>query len=148
MREFQATVTRGVDAPRERCLQLLADVERYPDWHPDVVREVRVLERDANGNALRAQARLHAALGPFDRDFDEELSVLIYPPDRVLLQRVPDEAEDHEQLSLAWRVSGDSPTTIELVIEAALSVPRLVPVGGVAEIVAKGFLDAAARALR
>jgi uncharacterized membrane protein len=45
-----------VDAPREVCLQVVTDLEAYPEW-ADKVREVRVLDRDREGRPLRAYFR-------------------------------------------------------------------------------------------
>jgi hypothetical protein len=49
-----------VAAPLEECFALLAAVDRYRDWCPDVVRQVEVLDRDAAGEPLRAIAEVYA----------------------------------------------------------------------------------------
>jgi ribosome-associated toxin RatA of RatAB toxin-antitoxin module len=55
----QTTERMIVRATPERCFATAADVERYPEWAADV-KEVRVLERDAEGRpslvAFRAAA--------------------------------------------------------------------------------------------
>jgi len=50
-----------VDAPPERCWDVAVDFESYPEWVRDV-REVKILERDAEGRGHRVEYRA-AALG-------------------------------------------------------------------------------------
>jgi len=50
-----------VDAPPERCWDVAIDFESYPEWVRDV-REVKILERDAEGRGHRVEYRA-AALG-------------------------------------------------------------------------------------
>lgn len=47
-------------APLEECFALLAAVDRYPDWCPDVVRQVEVLDRDAAGESNRCHLKVAA----------------------------------------------------------------------------------------
>ena len=42
-------------APLEECFALLAAVDRYPEWCPDVVRYVEVLERGAEAQPRRVR---------------------------------------------------------------------------------------------
>ena len=49
---------------------------------------------------------------------------------------------------LAWGLAGGEETQIEVRMDANLSIPGFVPVSGLAESVARGFLDAALAALR
>lgn len=48
----QATEQAVIRAPVERCAEIVSDVERYPEWVPDV-EEVDVLERDERGRPTR-----------------------------------------------------------------------------------------------
>ena len=59
------------------------------------------------------------------------------------LSRIPHRPGDNERLSVAWALSGGDRTTIDVAMHANLSIPGFVPVGGLAESVAQGFLDAA-----
>ena len=48
-----------VNGPLERCFAVVTAVERYPEWVPDV-KEVAVLERDAQGRARLVSFRAGA----------------------------------------------------------------------------------------
>jgi ribosome-associated toxin RatA of RatAB toxin-antitoxin module len=50
-----------VGAPPDRCYAVAVDFERYPEWARDV-KEVTVLERDAEGRSARVEYRV-AGLG-------------------------------------------------------------------------------------
>lgn len=50
-----------VDAPPARCYAVAVDFERYPEWARDV-KQVAVLERDAEGRGSRVEYRV-AGLG-------------------------------------------------------------------------------------
>src|SRR5579884_3657723 len=103
MKELTGTATAAVAAPAEECLALLAAVERYPTWYPDVVRSVEVIERDASGQASRVRAKLHLSQGPLSKDFDLLMAVTVQPP-IVRLTRVPDDPKDEEQFDVTWHV--------------------------------------------
>jgi hypothetical protein len=148
MKALDGSASAGVAAPMERCFELLAAVERYPDWHPDVVRRVEVVERDDEGRASKAQALLHAAVGPLVKDFDLLLAVETESPHRVSLTRIRHDASDPEEFRVLWRLREAAQTQIELTVSANLSVPRFLPVGGIGDALASGFVEAAARALR
>lgn len=146
MKQLQANAAVDVAAPAADCVALFEDVERYPDWYPDVVRRVTVVERDADGRPSKAHAVLHVAYGPLVRDFDLLLNVDTEPP-TVTLTRVPHGRDDPEQFRVTWRVAEGARSRIELQLDANLSVPRVAPVGGMGDGLARGFVDAAARAL-
>jgi hypothetical protein len=124
-------------------MKVLADVERYPAWYPDVVRSVEVLERDAYGQATKAKTKLHVSAGPVTRDFDLTLTITVQQPDSVRLQRVPHEPDDEERFEVDWRVRDGSQRAIEVELGAALPVPRFLPVGGIGDTLAQGFVGAA-----
>jgi hypothetical protein len=127
---------------------MLGDIEGYPRWYPDVVRGVEVVDRDGDGLATRARARLHAAAGPLSRDLELLLSVS-RRAEEVKLARVPNETTDRERFEVRWTVrpgDGDG-CRIEVALAATLDVPRLVPLGGIGDSMASGFVAAAARAL-
>jgi uncharacterized membrane protein len=48
---LEASWTVEIEAPRERCYEVAADVEGSPEWQ-GTLQEVDVLERDADGRAL------------------------------------------------------------------------------------------------
>jgi ribosome-associated toxin RatA of RatAB toxin-antitoxin module len=147
MKELRASASAAVAATPEACSELLAAVDRYPDWYPDVIREAEVLERAADGTPQRVRATVHLALGPIARDFPLVLLVAVEPGRRVTLSRVPHEPSDEERFELAWHVDGGPPTTLRLELAAELEVPRLLPVSAVGGPLAQAFVDAARRAL-
>jgi hypothetical protein len=152
MKDLSGSASTLVSATPEACVDLLADVSGYPNWYPEVVRRVEVLERDDAGNATRARATLHVAAGPISRDLDLVLAVT-HGPEEVKLERVPNEAGDPERLqvrfSVHWTVgaSGASRSQLAVALAARLDVPRLVPLGGIGDTMANGFVAAAARAV-
>jgi hypothetical protein len=52
MAEAQQSHSAEVDASIERCIEVLLDFERYPEWSGPIS-EARVLERDAEGRGSR-----------------------------------------------------------------------------------------------
>ncbi len=148
MKELRARASSAVTAGTAETLALLRAVERYPEWYPDGVRNVSVLERDADGAASLVRATLHLAQGPLQRDFGLTLAVATPTPDTITLARRSHGRGDAEQFSVTWQVApAGTGARIELALDANLSVPRLLPVGGVGESLAQGFVGAAARAL-
>jgi hypothetical protein len=135
-----------VAATPEEAVALLAAVERYPQWYPEVVREVDLLERDADERPLRVRAKLHLSRGPLSSDFDLTLAVHI-GPSSVTLTRIPSPGHDDELFEVDWHVGGASPTRLSVTLTAVLDVPRLIPLGGIGDEVAAGFVAAAASAL-
>ncbi len=55
----QATEHISVGAPPERCFDVAADIERYPEWAADI-KEVEVKERDDQGRPLLVTFRAAA----------------------------------------------------------------------------------------
>jgi hypothetical protein len=148
VKDLQGSAAESVNAPPDRCLELLADVESYPRWYPEVVRGLEVVKRDAGGAAQQVRAVLHAAVGPINRDLELLLGVT-RGTDTVALARVPHEGSDRERFEVNWRVVGAAAqqARIELSLAASLDLPRLLPIGGLADTLAAGFVDAAVREL-
>jgi hypothetical protein len=144
MKDLRGTATSAVPASAAEAYELLVAVEDYPRWYPEVVKEVTVSERSADGTPSRARAKLAVAYGPLARDFDLILDIEAVAPERVTLRRVPHDSADPERFQVAWTI-GEGTVTVAL--DASLSVPRLLPVGGIGESMASGFVEAAARAL-
>jgi hypothetical protein len=147
MKDLQASASAGVAAAPEACTALLAAVDRYPSWYPEVIRDAEALERDAAGTPLRARATVHMMFGPLARDFEQELAVAVQPGREVTLTRIPGHAGDPERFEVRWLVTPASQARLELQLIARLEVPRLLPLGGAGEALAQGFVEAAARAL-
>jgi Polyketide cyclase / dehydrase and lipid transport len=145
MKELRGAAGATVDAPIERCFELLRAVDAYPSWYPEVVKSVQVVERGAEGEPARVQTILHLAQGPLARDFDLLMTVTAQRPTTVDLSRVPHERGDEERFQVVWKLSGQGSTRIGLDLRANLSVPRFVPLGGIGDSVAQGFVTAAVR---
>src|SRR5271155_231533 len=89
MKHLQGAAQAAVGVPIEDCLALLAALNAYPGWYPDVVREVKVVEHDDDGLPLRAETKLHLSYGPVSRDLDLLLAVRVRRPSLVELKQVP-----------------------------------------------------------
>lgn len=150
MKELHATASASVPADEAAAVALLRDLEGYPRWYPDGIRDVSVLQRDDGGAPTRVRANLRLAQGPLQRDFGLTLVVSAPAPGAIQLVRQSHGRGDEEQFSVTWRVSAapGGGSRIDLKLDASLSVPRFLPVGGVGEALAQGFVGAAARELR
>ncbi len=147
MKELQGAAAVEVAASPAECIALLQAVDRYPAWYPEVVQRVEVTERDGDGRPSKANATLHVVHGPLTRDFNLQLAVITEPPATVKLLRLSHGPSDHERFDVTWRVTESPRTRLNLQLNANLSVPRFVPVGGIGDGLAQGFVGAAARAL-
>ena len=146
MKDLHGTASAVVPAPLDRCRALFEAVDRYPDWYPDAVREVDVLERDHTGRPTKARAKLHLVWGPVVKDFDLVLAVVSEPPGPIRLTRIADAGSS--QFAVTWGLRDDGGTRIDLNLTASMSVPRFLPVGGIGDAIADGFIGAATRALK
>lgn len=147
MKQLHGLASVEVDSPIDACFAVLAALEDYPSWYPEVVRAVAVLDRDKHGLPTRAQATLHVSHGPLTRDFRLLLAIETDRPERVKLARIPHEPGDGERFDVLWRLHEAARTRIEVELQATLDVPRLLPLGSVGEAFAEGFVRAAARRL-
>ena len=148
MKDLHGTASAAVGATMDRCIALFEAIDKYPSWHPDVVREVNVLDRH-DGHPSRVQTKLHLARGPLVKDFDLVMAVASDRTREVKLTKVRDNASGPELFDATWRVQdvGSGGSRIQLELLASLDVPRFLPVGGVGDAMAEGFVEAAARAL-
>jgi hypothetical protein len=132
-----------VPAPFAQCLALVQAVDGYPSWYPDVVRSVEVLERDASGMASRARTKLHLTTGPLTKDFDLLMAVTFEPLGTVKLAKIGGDAN----FDVIWRLQEGDKTRLTLELDASLDVPRFLPLGGIGDSVAQGFVSAASAQL-
>lgn len=147
MKELTGSATATTRASPAEALSFLEDVDRYPTWHPEVVKQAEVLERDAQGHPTKARTKLHVERGPLTKDFDLVMAVTVDPAGTIKLSRIAHEPSDPERFDVTWGVDRGQSTRIRLDLAANLSVPRLVPLAGVGDSLAQGLVDAAARAL-
>jgi hypothetical protein len=108
MLKIDRTVSSPVDAPPERCLELLADVEGYPSWSSLIESAVAV-----SGDRVRLRA---SVLGV---GFEMECSLSV-SADRAVLRRIPDDDDDEERFEADWAVQ---PGTVTLHVHAVLDAP-------------------------
>ena len=146
MRELHGTASEVVAAAPEQCVALLAAIDDYPDWYPDGVREVEVLKRNAAGQPTRVVTVLHVEVAGFNRDFHLTMTVKVDPAGSVALNKVKADSSD-PPFDVVWTVSEQDGTLIELDLDTALPLPRLVPLGGAGNSIAKSFVAAAGKAL-
>jgi ribosome-associated toxin RatA of RatAB toxin-antitoxin module len=147
VKELQGRASAELEVPAKKCFELLAAVERYPDWF-DVVSQVEVLEEARNGTPGLARAELYVPQSPFGTHFELFVTVRTERPGTITLTRVPDGAADPDRLELTWRMQGRRSTELELEFDAAASfVPGFVPVGGAGDAIARAAIDAAREAL-
>jgi ribosome-associated toxin RatA of RatAB toxin-antitoxin module len=147
MRELHGRATQLVAASIEECFALLIAVDRYPDWYPETVRDVQVLDRAPGGEPSRVRTNLHVARGPLVKDFDLLMVVDAQAPMTVKLTRVSDTRSD-QRFEVAWALRDGERTQIAVDLYASLNVPRFLPLGGVGDALAEGFVEAAGRAVR
>jgi len=143
MKELRGTATALVPAPMAQCLALVRAVDEYPAWYPDVVRTVEVLERDASELPSRARTELHLSVGPLTKDFDLLMAVTVLPPTTVKLVKVG----GNEKFDVTWRLHDGDNTRLTLELDANLNAPRFLPLGGIGDSVAQGFISAASAEL-
>lgn len=148
MKHLHGSARATVEAPTEGCFALLAALEAYPTWYPDVVKEVKVVERGPDGLVLRAEAKLHLAYGPVSRDLDLLLAVSVSSPELVQLTHVPRGVSSGASFDATWQLEDHAGTDLRLELDATMPVPRLVPLGRVGNAFADGFMQAAVRALQ
>jgi Polyketide cyclase / dehydrase and lipid transport len=147
VKELTGHAESSTVASSGQCLALLQAIDGYPSWYPEVVKSVEVLKRDDQGRPSKVRTKLHVERGPMTRDFDLTMEVMLYPPGAVRLSRIPHDGGDGEKFEVNWFVRETQPTEIQLNLAANLDVPRFLPLGGVGDSMAQGFVSAATRAL-
>ncbi len=122
----EVTEVTTVAAPRQQCLDVATDFERYPEWALDV-REAEVVERDDEGRAVLVSFRA-AAMGHSTR------YVLRYDhhqvPDRLSWRLVEGDLVRRLDGEYVFEpVEGDESATsvsYHLVVELAVPLPGFV----------------------
>ena len=77
MSQFGGSASAEIEADSQRCLELAADAERYPTWHP-VIDSLDVLDRDADERVSRARLVVDASVSTVtvEVDFSYEASAV------------------------------------------------------------------------
>jgi hypothetical protein len=146
VKELSGTAAAPVGVPVAQCIELLASLERYPEWYPDVIVRAEVLERDRAAAPTRAAATVRVSVGPLSKDFDLLLDVDVHA-NGLRLERIPNEPTDPERLRLEWVATRNRTTRLEVVLFACLEVPWFIPIGDYGDSLAQGFVEAARRVL-
>jgi hypothetical protein len=107
MLEIDRSVRAGVEAPPARCLEVLGDVERYPEWS-SLIESAAVVD-----------GRVHLRASILGTGFEMECDLILRDGGAVL-HRVPNDAEDEERFEAAWKLS---PGEVELHVRAVLDAP-------------------------
>jgi ribosome-associated toxin RatA of RatAB toxin-antitoxin module len=120
----QATDRMTVRASPDRCLAVALDVEQYPEWAADI-KQVEVMDRDAEGRPLRVRFRA-AAFGRSTTytlvyDHSGAPEMLSWRLEEGDVTRVLDGWYTFEQVD-----SGDTEVTYHLVAELLMPVPGFV----------------------
>jgi ribosome-associated toxin RatA of RatAB toxin-antitoxin module len=148
VKAFDGRASTTVPADQERCFALLAAVEEYPSWNPDLVRRAAVLERDAAGRPVLVRMSIHVAESPIAKDFDVPLSVRAEPLRSVALTRAAAGSSDRTELDLRWELAPADGTRIELTFHAATPlVPSFLPLPNVGDQIAQRLIKGAERVL-
>lgn len=150
VKRIDGQASRHVNAPAERCFELLAAVDGYSDWTGGLVRDVEVLECGADDRPTKARATIHVATSAFTRDLRFTVAVRAQATSAVTLHGLPDESPDFDELEISWRLSpaGSGATRIEVAFHAVTGVvPRFLPLPGVGDVIARALLDPAVQAL-
>ncbi len=147
VKHLNGTARAAVAAPIEDCFALFAALEGYPAWYEEVVTRVEVVESGDDGLPLRAETKLHLSYGPVSRDLDLLLAVTVSRPELVHLTHVSRGPSSGASFDATWRLQDGDGTRLDLELDANMPVPALVPVGGVGDAFAAGFMRAAVRRL-
>jgi hypothetical protein len=107
MLEIDRTVRGSVDAPAARCLSVLGDVSRYPEWSS------LIESAEVDGERIRMRA---SVLGVgFEMNCELEMG-----EGGAVLRRLPNEPGDPERFEATWTVA---PPEVTLHVKAVLDAP-------------------------
>jgi Polyketide cyclase / dehydrase and lipid transport len=121
----QATERTTIAAPLDRCLAVLLDIERYPEWARDV-KSATILERDDEGRvaraAFRAAAMGHSAQYVLRYSYGDEPARMAWVLEEGDIMR----RLDGEYLLLPADGGASTDVTYNLVIELAVPLPGFI----------------------
>ncbi len=91
---LEASWTVEIDAPRERCYEIAADIAGAPEWQ-GTLEDVEVLERDADGRALVVETLSDAMV----KKVRAQLRFTYQPPEGLTWEQ---EKGDAKSLTGSW----------------------------------------------
>lgn len=118
----ESTQSIVVDAPPERIMAVIADLESYPEWAKAVSR-TEVLERDAQGRAYRVKFTLDA--GPVQDVYTLEYD---WAPDglKVNWRLIKGQMQKAQNGEYALRpLDGGSSTEVTYTLSVELALPMI-----------------------
>lgn len=149
MRELAGQSNAKVPGTVEQAFALVRRVDVYPSWNSDLFADVRVLERDAEGDPVKAWAKLRVGRGRLGGEIELVVSVTGQAPNAVYIERLPNDPSDRERMELTWRLRQAGDTEISLDLKASVaSLPSFVPIGRLGDQIAGSLVKSAAAALR
>ena len=112
MGTLTAERTVEIDAPLERCYEIIADLESTPDWQESMI-SLEVLERDREGRPTLCEIVSDARV----RQVTSEIRFAHHPPDGMTWEQ---EKGDTKSLVGSWQLEdlGDGRTKAIYALEA------------------------------
>jgi ribosome-associated toxin RatA of RatAB toxin-antitoxin module len=147
LKQLQGSASAAIELSVEDCFALLASIDRYPAWF-EIVREVEILDREADGRPRLVRVEIYVPQSPFGTDFSFVVAVEADRPARMQFTKLPNGPADEDRIEVTWRMREAGWTEIEFEFDAEVSfVPGYLPVGGAGDVIAEVILDAATTAL-
>jgi uncharacterized protein YndB with AHSA1/START domain len=116
MADLEGSRTREIAAPRTRCFEIAADLDRAPEWH-GAMTGVDVLERDAEGRPTLVESKLDAQV----TKVSVQLRFSYEPPRAIRWRR---EGGDLRNLDGAWTFEELDQERTRATYSLAIDVPR------------------------
>lgn len=129
-----------IDAPQERVLEVVLDVEAYPDWMP-AFKKAKVTQRDSEGRPAKAEFEVDAMI--------RKLAYVLeysYPPDGVAWKMVKGDPKKIDGSYVLEDRSGATKVTYNYEIDAGFPVPGFLRKQGVRMMVTSALHDLKKRA--
>lgn len=95
---LEASRSIEIEAPLQRCYELIADLDNTPEWQESMI-AIEVLERDGEGRATLCEIVSDAKV----RHVTSEVRFAHHPPDGLTWEQ---EKGDMKSLTGAWKLTG------------------------------------------
>lgn len=93
---LEADRTVEIEAPLERCFEIVADLDSTPEWQESMI-SLEVLERDGHGRAILVETVSDAKV----KQVTAEISFTYHPPDEM---RWEQEKGELKKLTGSWKL--------------------------------------------